>query len=169
MALIFRKTALGVAEVETRAHRLAPRMRSALILVDGKRSERDLGALIQQQCEATLQALLDQGFIEATGGAPGSVAPPIVLTPARAPVAAPQPAPAAPPVRAGPPFEQRRRDAVRRLNDLTGPEGDAAAMRIERASNFDELRAALGLAVQVIGHTRGRAAAEKFAALYSDV
>ena len=36
MATIYRKTAKGVREIETRATKLAPRFRSLLILVDGK-------------------------------------------------------------------------------------------------------------------------------------
>ena len=36
MSTIFRKTAKGTSEVETRANRLPPRLRAALILVDGR-------------------------------------------------------------------------------------------------------------------------------------
>ncbi len=39
MAIVYRMTAKGVAEIETQAHRLLPRLRSALILVDGKKSD----------------------------------------------------------------------------------------------------------------------------------
>ena len=42
MSIIFRKTAKGISEIETREHRLTPRVRNALILVDGRR---DLAAL----------------------------------------------------------------------------------------------------------------------------
>ena len=64
MAIIFRKTAKGMAEIETRAHRLVPRMRSALILVDGKRSDAEIGGMILQQVTETLHALAGQGFID---------------------------------------------------------------------------------------------------------
>jgi WD40 repeat protein len=37
MPTIYRKTAKGQSEIETRVHRLAPRFRSLLILVDGRR------------------------------------------------------------------------------------------------------------------------------------
>ena len=43
MATIYSKTADGQNEIETRARRLSPRARSTLILVDGKRSEAELG------------------------------------------------------------------------------------------------------------------------------
>ena len=85
MPIIFRKTAKGLSEIETRANRLPPRLRSTLILVDGKRDADDLKLLISQQPEETLQSLADQGFIEAVGE-----------TLSASPRAAPTPTPAAP-------------------------------------------------------------------------
>lgn len=67
MPTIFRKTAKGVAEIETRAHRLVPRMRNTLILVDGRRDSDDLQTLLAKPAEDTLRALAEQGFIEAVG------------------------------------------------------------------------------------------------------
>jgi hypothetical protein len=64
MATIYRKAAKGQAEIDTRAHRLIPRLRTALILVDGKRTDDELRLMIAQQPEETLAALLEQGFIE---------------------------------------------------------------------------------------------------------
>ena len=43
MTKIFRKTDKGVDEIATRANRLVPRLRTALILVDGIRDEAELG------------------------------------------------------------------------------------------------------------------------------
>ena len=48
MATIFRKTEKGQREIETRALKLAPRFRSALILVDGRRSDAELIAMMPQ-------------------------------------------------------------------------------------------------------------------------
>ena len=67
MSLIFRKTAQGVTEVETRAHRLPPRIRGTLILVDGKRDVDDLRALVSDHAEETLRFLSEHGFIESVG------------------------------------------------------------------------------------------------------
>ena len=204
MAIIFRKTAKGMAEIETRAHRLVPRMRSALILVDGKRSDAEIGGMILQQVTETLHALAGQGFIEvlavhgsgaggAGGGSGGSDAvasaplPPSAtatswaasvprpaaaavatpFTPSPSPSPTPTPEPAAAP--AGPDFQIRRRAAVRAVTDLLGPAAESVAMRIERARNPDELRAALTAAVQTVGNTRGRQAAETFAARFADL
>jgi hypothetical protein len=167
MAIIYRKTAKGVAEIETRAHRLTPRMRSALIFVDGKRSDAELATMIQQQATETLHALAGQGFIEVLAIGSATTAP--------APVAAATPRPSAPPPAAAAPaspvpdLQARRREAVRAVNDLLGPAGESAALRLERARNIDELRAALSTAVQTIGAARGRQAAEAFAARFNDV
>jgi hypothetical protein len=157
MPTIFRKTAKGVTEIETRAHRLAPRMRSALIMVDGKRSDADLRPLIQQQPDETLAALAEQGFIEVLAAAPDA---------AQAPRAAPA---AAAPARPAADFEARRRAAVRGLNDQLGPLAETLAIKIERARTADELRPLLATAVQVIGNARGRGAAADYAARFADL
>jgi hypothetical protein len=151
MATIYRKTAKGLAEIETRAHRLTPRMRSALILVDGRRTDDDLRALIQIQANETLIGLESQGFIEVAGMA--------VAPTAAAPAAAPArpAAPPAPPARAAPTQDLKALccDAVRELNNQVGPMAEALAMRMERARSFDELRPLLESAAQVIDNTRG--------------
>jgi hypothetical protein len=167
MAIIYRKTAKGVAEIETRAHRLTPRMRSALIFVDGKRSDAELATMILQQATETLHALAGQGFIEVLTVAAGpTAAAPATATPPRAPAS---PAVAAPPASPTPDLQARRREAVRAVNDLLGPAGESAAVRLERARNVDELRAALSAAVQTLGAARGRQVAEAFAARFSDI
>jgi hypothetical protein len=48
MATIYRKTAKGHSEIETCAARLPPRLRSALILIDGRRTDGEMGKLILQ-------------------------------------------------------------------------------------------------------------------------
>jgi hypothetical protein len=154
MPLIYRKTAKGLSEIETRAHRLPPRLRSALIVVDGKRDVSDLKPLILQQPEETLATLAEQGFIEAVG----ETAPPPPPPPAPAPAAAP------PAAAAGPSdFEQTRRAAVRALNDLIGPAAESMAMKMEKARNLGELLPLLTQAAQTVAAMRGRSAAEAFA------
>ena len=63
MRTIFRKTTKGATEIETRALRLPPRLRTALILVDGKRNDEELSAMILSEPTATLASLLSDGFI----------------------------------------------------------------------------------------------------------
>lgn len=160
MATIYSKTADGQNEIETRARRLTPRARSALILVDGKRSDAELGKLIQQADE-TLKALLEQGLIEAIAAAPSRSSakdegPSSVSGPASAPS----------PALAMVEFEATRRDAVRAINDLLGPEAETLALKIERAGDELQLRAALERAVAYIANARGGGAAAQFAAKF---
>ena len=157
MPTIYIKTAEGQREIETRARRVSARARSALILVDGKRSAADLAKLIQEPAE-TLQALLDAGLIAVVA----PVAPVNAAVPSSA-ERAPAVVPAAP---SKADRDTLRREAVRAINDLLGPEGDSLAVKMERAATHDELRAALERAVAYIANARGGGAAAKFAARF---
>ncbi len=162
MPSIYRKTSKGQTEIATRENRLAPRLRTALIMVDGKRSEADLRPLLMPTPDETLAALLAQGYIEVVGMA--------VASAAASPGPALAPGDTAPAVKPMPvPLPVRQREAVRLLTDQVGPMAEAVAMRIERARSVDELRAAVLLAAQVISNTRGRQAAEVFVARFADL
>jgi hypothetical protein len=160
MVTIHRKTAKGLAEIETRAHRLTPRMRSALILVDGRRTDDELRALVQHQADETLLGLEAQGFIEVASVASARPAPP-VSAPAAAPAPA-RPAPAVVPVLSPQDLRAVCRDAVRELSSQVGPMAEALAIRMERARTLAELRPLLESAAQVIDNTRGRQASTAF-------
>lgn len=162
MPIIFRKTAKGVHEIETREYRLPPRVRNALILVDGRRDVAALQALIPQQVDATLEQLFEQGFIEVIGETAAALAR--AADPGRAPSLAPVAAPVTPvPEPPALPFNQRQRAAVRDLNDALGPMAESLAIRMERARADAELLPLLQAAVQLIGNARGRSAAEAYA------
>jgi hypothetical protein len=157
MPTIYRKTAKGQAEIETRAHRLAPRLRSLLIMVDGKRSDADFAQMLPQAAEA-LATLAEGGFIAEQ---PRMATPaPTAAAPVRdAPGTAAARAPAAPAQ-----FEAMRRDLLRALNDRLGPAGERMAIKLERARDEAEFRALLPLAVQLVASVRGRDAAAAFSA-----
>lgn len=155
MPTIYRKTEKGQIEIETRVNRLVPRLRSALIMVDGKRTDDDLRKLISGDGEEALQTLLEMAYTEVAG-----------VVAAAAP--APAPAPAAPPIPTASPaelraFDDRRRRAVRHLNDLMGPEAEVVAVRLEKCKNWDECRLALDIAMQVLSRARGASAGAEFA------
>jgi hypothetical protein len=164
MATIYRKTAKGHSEIETRAHRLSLRLRSALIMVDGRRSDDEVHKLMPQHAEDTLQQLVEQGFIEIIGITQDAL-------PARAPApmqpAAATPAPAAP--LAVPPsmpprdFATTRLQAVRLFTEMVGPMAEALAMKMERARSPDELVPLMQTAQRIIGNARGGAAAADYA------
>lgn len=65
MKPIYLKTAKGTEEIKTRAGGLIPRVRQALIFVDGRRSTDDLYAMLKAEDLAeTLALLVEQGYIE---------------------------------------------------------------------------------------------------------
>jgi hypothetical protein len=168
MATIYRKTDKGRLEIDTRAHRLPPRLRTALIMVDGQRSDAVLRQLILQQADETLATLLSHGFIEVAATTAGdSVAPApgptVAAQPPVAPAAAPVATLAPPP---GMSFEVWRREAVRALNDTVGPPAENLALRMESAADPVSLFALLEVARQIIQSARGSAVAAAFKARF---
>ena len=159
MATIYRKTERGQVEIDTRVNRLVPRLRTALILVDGARSDADLQKLIFAQPEETLQALLEQGYIEVV---PSSVARPAAADAGRVTVDV------VVPIVSQRGFENRRRLAVRHLIDNMGPAGETIAMRIEKSQSWEELRPLLETAQASLQRMRGPGAAGDFATLFID-
>lgn len=81
MALIHAKTAAGRREIEDRGLRLAPALRSVLLLVDGQRDSRELLQMAQglRAPEDALEQLLALGLIEVVGGNVER-APPVPVT-----------------------------------------------------------------------------------------
>lgn len=157
MATTYRKTAKGQVEIETRALRLPPRLRSVLILVDGRRTDAELFQLAPGSAgPESLQALADAGLIEVIG-ITADAAP----APARPAAAPPAPRPAAAPAAANP--QQLGRKVARELIDLVGPAGETLAIKLESVRSADELEALAATAIRIVGDMRGRAAAEAFA------
>lgn len=70
MAFIYAKTAAGRREIEDRGLRLAPALRSVLLLVDGQRDERELLQMAQglRAPEDVLAQLATLELIETVGG-----------------------------------------------------------------------------------------------------
>jgi hypothetical protein len=184
----YRKTSKGIREIETRECHLSPRLRTALILVDGRRGDSELRRMIFSEADETLRALLEQGFIEAVAAAapstatatvpgslgaatvPGSFAAATVpgsLDPAapRQTVPgelAPTTVPAELRTLTGKALEQLRRDAVRAFADAVGPMSEALAIKMEKARTHDDLRPLLGMAMNIILNTRGSKVAGDF-------
>ena len=153
MRTIYRKTAKGVTEIETRALRLPPRLRSTLILVDGKRNDEELSAMILSEPAATLASLLNDGFIEILN---------TLAEPAQRP-AKPEPPEATPTAATPRSFESLRREAGRELSRQLGPLADDVSIKIERAKSMPELQPLLVQGSQMLQRLKGAAAAEAFA------
>lgn len=69
---VFDKTEKGREEIATRVHHLAPRLRTLLVLVDGKQTKEELLAKVSGLGlgEASLEELLSGGFIQAAAMTP---------------------------------------------------------------------------------------------------
>jgi len=153
MPIIYRKTAKGLAEIETRVYKLSPRLRSVLIMIDGKRSDVEFAQMLPQ-AEEVLAALLQDDFIAEFARTSGQAAPPPAPPPPeRTVIRGPQPS-----------FENMRKDLLRAFNDRLGPAGEGMAVRLEKARNETEFRALLPAAVQLVSTLQGRDAADAFMA-----
>jgi hypothetical protein len=129
--IVYHKSAKGTEAIATRQHGLTPKLRTLLILIDGKRNLEDLGKFSQQgDTEQLLGQLLDQGFIE-------PVAEPVASTP---------PQLAAAPARPALTLKEAQRFAVRRLTDIMGPNAEELCLRIEAARNVHDLQQAVARA-----------------------
>ncbi|HEY6513929.1 MAG TPA: hypothetical protein VI032_18265 [Burkholderiaceae bacterium] len=162
MTTIYRKTDKGTTEIATRVNRLVPRLRTALILVDGTRNEAELGTLIGQNAAETLEELLTLAYIEVAS---------VVEAPPKRPLAETVPAKkgAAEAATVSPEkaFLAFRAEAVRAFNDLTGPTGEALAMKMEKATSREQLGPLLQMAHSIIGNARGAEAANEFKAKFA--
>lgn len=151
---IYQKTDTGSQALAARDPALTPRLRSLLILVDGKRTCPELLQVAQalgdgQQLLAQLLAL---GFMQARA----PVAAAAVAEPAAAAAAT------APP--AGLSLPQAQRLAVRKLTDLLGPTADEVCLRIEATRTPQEFAVAVERAEEMLRRVAGARKAAEFAA-----
>ncbi len=139
--LVYQKSPKGSEAIATRQHGLAPKLRSLLILVDGKRGFEDLEKLSQGDTGELLGQLLDDGFIEPTAAAAASA-----VRTAPAPLA---------PMASAISLADAQRFAVRRLTDMLGPNAEELCMRIEAARNVHDFMAAMARAESVVRQFKG--------------
>jgi hypothetical protein len=140
--VIYHKSAKGSEAIATRQHgALTPKLRSMLIMIDGKHSFDELVRLanVLGEPEQLLVQLLEQGLIE-----PGAV-----LAPAPAPTSAPAPLAAAGGKQAGTLIDAQR-FVVRRLTDILGPNAEELCLRIEAARNVHDLQTAVARAEGIL-------------------
>lgn len=112
---VLQKTEKGVAEVQTRQHKLEQKLRNLLIVVNGKATAGELVQQFEQIGDITpqLEQLLAGEFIRE---APGASA-------------------------AGGEFKEIRLQLSQLLTDALGPPGDAIVMKFEECKSADEARA----------------------------
>ncbi|MFN7572250.1 MAG: hypothetical protein ACK5TK_12480 [Betaproteobacteria bacterium] len=150
-AAVFAKTAKGSAEVAQRSNAISAIARRVLIMVDGKRSVRELTPLAPPgQIDTVLAELQQLGLIEAVGAVAASAGPTL-----------------APPREGGSErlllsLEEAKRRAARGLIERLGPEADGMAARIEACRSAEELAEALRRAERLLAGAIGAAAAESY-------
>jgi hypothetical protein len=151
----YHKSAKGADAIAARSAALTPKLRSMLILVDGKKGFEELAKLggMLGDTEQLLTQLLDQGFIE-----------PVAVEPVRhaAPrTSAPAPLAATP---GNMPLPDAKRYAVRRLTDLLGPNAEELCIRIEGTKNAHDFLVAVHKAEVALREFSGSSVAAQFAA-----
>lgn len=162
------KTEKGRDAMARRVPELVPRLRSMLILVDGKRSASELdklgaglgggGALLEQLLAHGWIAPLDgsvpfQNTVPFSDSGPAAVTAPTPMAAAEAPAAV---APAALPL------ADARRLVVRFVNDQVGPMGEQTAMRIESCKTAAELQSLLPRVRDALQNFRGMGTVQRF-------
>jgi hypothetical protein len=124
---IYDKTVKGREEIASRCYQLAPRMRSLLVMVDGRQSIEDLLSKVAGLGlgEANVQSLLDEGFIE-------------LAKPSFAP---PEPEPLPPdPATIAEQFKSAYEYYTRTIKPTLGIRGLNLQLKVEKAATLDELR-----------------------------
>ena len=168
-SLVYRKSAKGAEAIANRQSGLAPKLRSVLIMVDGKKSGEELFKVSAMlgDAQAMLTELVNAELTEpVAGGAGGSaaVAPAPAAVPAGAAPASAGGAPAGFGVvsQPGPSLAEAKRLAVRLLKDALGPLADDSCIAVESSKDIDQYTAAVKKAFSFIRNVRGADAAARF-------
>ena len=140
---------------------MARPLRSALIMVDGKRDVGDLVKLVALlgDPQVLLAELEAAGLIELVAGTPGLPTAQVLATPSpKAPVPAPG-SPSQPPAAT---LAGARQVASRLLLELLGPTSEVLCMKIEAAPDLAAFVPAVMRARDVLREVKGHAAAARF-------
>ncbi len=141
---LFDKTDVGLQELRTRAGGLPPRLRSLLILVDGRRTLAQLQAAAGQigAPADALEQLLQRGLMALRS--PGAAVPPQAAATASEHVDLPLETPAAPrPADAAERFRAAQKQMNDSVVDAIGMRAFFFTLKLERCFTLDDLRALL--------------------------
>lgn len=158
------KTDKGREALSSRPPELVPKLRSLLIMVDGKRNAAELdklGAGLGGGMDL-LEQLLTAGWVGAVD-AMGQWMAPVTAPPVDSPVAVDTarvaPAPAAAPALS---FVDARRQVVRFINDHLGPMGESIAIRVEGCKTPADLQALLPRIRDTLHNYKNTALVQRF-------
>lgn len=161
----FTKTEKGQDEIRNRTHRLNPKLRQMLVLVDGAKPIGELvaAAVSLGSDAAMLEALVRDGFIAPIDAPAAAVAVAAMVPAAAAPPAAPAPGPGAPPVAGDDPAKVgAAKMAMRRYIKLAAGVLEARALNklVDGVHSTDEaLRCLAALRQRMAGADRAEALA----------
>lgn len=135
--LIFDKTDKGREEIATRKHHLAPRLRSLLVLVDGKHRTEDLLRKVSGLglTEQALAELREKAFIEAVETLP------VAAAPAEPVEAAAQSVPGDGLAEGESQFQALYNFFTETIRSTLGLRGYALQLKVERCTAIDDFRA----------------------------
>ena len=152
---VYHKSTKGTEAIATRQHGLAPKLRSILILVDGKRRFEELARLSATlgDTEQLLDQLLMDGFIEET-------APAVQATQTAAAMLPTSTLPASAQLS----LPQAKQFAVRQLTDILGPTAEELCLDIESTRNVHDYDIAVARAERAARKPRGTSAMAEFRA-----
>ncbi|MEY4883868.1 MAG: hypothetical protein RIS34_1722 [Pseudomonadota bacterium] len=155
---IFRKSVKGAEAIPIRQAGFSPKLRSVLIMVDGKRRFHELAPLISMLGDphVLMTELETTGLIELVGGTPDAPVASGAKLADPAPIVSPSIV-AAPATLAG-----ARRFASRLLTGLLGPMSETLCVKIEAARDLVEFIAAVKRARDVVREVKGQTAAAQF-------
>lgn len=159
---VFSKTDAGRDALANRPPALGPRLRSLLIMVDGKRRVEEFNQMLGGDgAVALLEQLQQQGWIEA----PRAATPASASAPAPAAMNGPASAEGAstlPPVSDILTFADARKGVVRFINDQLGPMGESLAMKVEGCKTAADLQAQLPRIRDGLRNFKGAGAVQQF-------
>lgn len=178
------KTARGTEEIRTRALGLSQRIRTLLILIDGRKPVAELQRLLPSLPEAAqvLEALVRGGFVTVKSAPQPHVLvsvteSPATLSPQSQPPGLPPPSPqtsppppsaaqSAPAVRPAPNEDVRHAvsELCRILHDKLGPDSDVITVKIETARTRVEFAHAVRRGISLLQVITGAADANRFQA-----
>ncbi len=156
--VIYQKTQKGTEAVANRHSGLAPRLRSLLIMVDGKRTYAELTTMA-----AALGDPQRLSELEAEGLVAPAVAEERTMPAALEPAGGPQPAATAAPQRAAN-LAQAQRFSSHLLEHLLGPMAEPLCIKIEGARDLADFVAVIKRAREIVREIKGAAEAERFVA-----
>ncbi|MBX3610696.1 MAG: hypothetical protein KF871_12450 [Hydrogenophaga sp.] len=154
---VFVKTDQGREALTSRPPGLGPRLRSLLIMVDGKRTVGDLDKLLGGEGASLplLESLAEQGWVTAmVVSTPEAFSAPVDQR-----VIETLPPPLAEDLL---PFGEARRLVARFINDQLGPMGETLAIKVEGCKNPGDLQALLPRIRDVLLNMKNTAAAAQF-------